>query len=923
MPTSTNKKIDGIKKSTTPATRKQWYHLTLSEVSEKLKTTKKGITPQEAKKRLEEYGPNVLPSEPRAGAVVLFFRQFRNSLTYILFIAAGVSFFLDHAIDGYIILAAVGFNVIVGFIQEYKAENALASLKKIITQTVWVVREGKEREIESSQVVPGDVLVLIPGLKIPADGRLFESEHLKINEAALTGESEAVHKSIHTLEGDLTIADQQNMIFSGTVVTEGRGKCFVVATEVSTEIGKIAQLVKQTKIPRTPLQTKLDRFSRKLGILVLGLSVGLVLFGVYDGYSFREMFITSVAVAVAAIPESLIIVVTIVLVTGMQKILKKGSLVRKLVAAETLGSTSVMCVDKTGTLTLGEMRVVRLVSAHHDSESSAGKDAKKDKMEIERGQWELRILHKIAINCNNAVIGAHPDKEDGKGSELIPEVVIGSSTEKALLLSGLESGFDEKDAESDRPRLDEIPFDSQKKFMMTLHNWTAKQNVVYMKGAPEKVINSATKIQSGRSTRKIDAAKRKELLAQYEKISRTGLRVLAAAYKSVPVSHTTFDEIPDYNEDLIFVGFWGLKDPLRPDVVSVLEETKKSGIRTIMITGDNQYTALTIARELGMKPKDDDIIDGSDLASISDRELEKVVRKVKVFSRATPEDKLRIVNALQANGEVVAMTGDGVNDAPALQKADIGVAVGSGTDVAKETADLVLLDNQFSTMVAAVRQGRVIYDNIRKVILYLLANSFTEMALVVVSMLLGWPLPILAAQILWINLVTDGLPDLALTQEPEEPEIMNEQPQKRDVPILDFERRFLIVFISIITSGVTLGLFYLVWKSTNDLDRARTVAFTAVGVESLLYVFSVRSVRSSIFETKLLANRWLIAAVGGGFFIQVLGIYLPFFQLVLRTVPLSVADWLLILVTCFWIILIIELAKHVFIVHRREVRGSA
>jgi len=916
MPNKPSKKIDGIKKSAGPLSRKEWYNLTLAEVAKKLDVTKKGLSQKVAESRLKERGGNVLPGEPATKVIVLIVRQFKNSLTYILIIAAVISFLLHNVIDSYIILAAVLFNVIVGFVQEYKAETALGSLKKVITQRVWIIRDGKEREVESRVVVPGDIVVLMPGLKVPADGRLFEDEHLKINEAVLTGESEPCHKSIHTLEGELTLADQQNMVFSGTIVTEGRGKFFVTATGIHTEIGKIAEMVREVKIPRTPLQMKLDRFSRKLGVLVLFLSLCVISLGVYSGYSFREMFVTGVAVAVAAIPESLIIVVTIVLVSGMQRILKEGSLVRKLVAAETLGSTSVICVDKTGTLTLGEMRVVRLLSDHHDSESSEKKDS--NEKDVAHGQWELRHLHKIAINCNNAVIGAEEEADDASKDALIPEVIIGSSTEKALLISGLESGFDEKDAEQDRPRLDEIPFDSQKKFMMTLHSWTAKQNVVYMKGAPEKVLASVERYQSGRAVRKIDTAKRKELIAQYEKISRQGLRVLAGAYKPVPANRKTFDELPDYNSEMIFVGFWGLKDPLREHVSDVLDATKRSGVRTIMITGDNKFTAMTIARELGLTPAPNEIIDGGDLAALSDRKLEKVVKKVKVFSRATPEDKLRIVNALQANGDVVAMTGDGVNDAPALQKADIGVAIGSGTDVAKETADLVLLDDNFSTIVAAVRQGRVIYDNIRKVILYLLANSFTEMLLIVVSLLLGWPLPILAAQILWINLVTDGLPDLALTQEPEESEVMNEPPQNRAASILDFERRFLICFISILTSAVTLGLFYLIWKTTDDVDRARTVAFTAVGVESLLYVFSVRSVRHSIFETKVFVNRWLIAAVSGGFVIQLLGVYVPFFQNVLRTVPLGVIDWALIMVVCFWIIIAIELAKHVFIAQRKE-----
>lgn len=914
MPEKPKRKIDGVKKSASAP--KEWHQLTLSETAKKLGVTKVGLSQKQVEERLANHGPNTLPEQKRAGAVVLFLRQFKNSLTCILLIAAAISFWLGDSVDAYVILAAVILNVGVGFFQEYKADAALAALKKIITQNVWVIRDGKEREVQSSTLVFGDIVALSPGLKIPADGRLFEAEYLKVSEAALTGESEACQKTTSTLAGELALADQHNMAWSGTVVAEGRGKCFVTATGSKTEIGRIARLVKETKEPRTPLQVKLDRFSRILGFGVLGLAFLVVGVGVWFGYPFREMFVTGVAVAVAAIPESLAIVVTIVLVVGMQRILKKGSLVRKLVAAETLGSTSVLCVDKTGTLTLGEMRVARLATASHDIDTVVNGHAV---AEVQRGQWELRWLHKIGINCNNAVIGSAEEKEAIEKDTLAPEVVIGSPTEKALLLSGVESGFDERSAITDRPRLDEVPFDSTKKFMATLHVWTKKQNVVYVKGAPEKILAACARIQEGKMTRVITDEKRKHLLAQYEKLSSEGLRVLGAAYKPVSVKQNAFGEIPDYGEGAVFVGFWGLKDPLRTEARETLALTKAAGVRTIMITGDNRHTAFAIAHELGLAPKKDGIIEGAEMSGLSDSELARVVKKITVFSRATPEDKLRIVRALQANGEVVAMTGDGVNDAPALRLADIGVAVGSGTDVAKETADLVLLDNNFSTLVAAVREGRVIFDNIRKVILYLLANSFTEMAVIIVALLLGWPLPILAAQILWINLVTDGFPDLALTQEPEEDEVMDEPPVARDAELLDFERKFFIAFISAVTSVVTLGLFYLVWKTSGDLDRARTVAFTAIGVESLLYVFSVRSLRRSIFETKLFENRWLLYAVGGGFVIQILGVYLPFFQKFLHTVPLSFADWLLILFACLWVIGAIEIVKHVFIAQRKVV----
>jgi len=687
----------------------------------------------------------------------------------------------------------------------------------------------------------------------------------------------------------------------------------VTATGTAAEIGKIASLVKETKEVRTPLQERFDSFSRRLGLLVLGLTALLLGVGLAYEYSFTEMFVIAVAVAVAVIPEGLVVEVTVILTIGMQRILKKGSLVRKLVAAETLGSTNVICADKTGTVTLGEMRVVHLETENHDG--VGGKKAA-DPKRLQRGALEIKRLNQIAVYCNNAVVASAEAEKATQEEELREQIVVGSPTERAILLSAVDGDFQEADLHEPRPRFDEVPFDSHKKYMATLNAWTSKQRLVYLKGAPERILSMCEHYQDGASAKKITSQKRKALFSLYEKLSGEGLRLLAGAYKAVPAAVSTFDELPRYNTGTVFTGFWGIKDPLRPEAEETIKRTAAAGIQTIIITGDNRHTALAIAAELGFKPAEDEVIAGERLASISDSELGRLVKKAKVFSRTTPTDKLRIIAALQKNGQTVAMTGDGVNDAPALAKADIGVALGSGTDVAKETADLVLLDNNFATIVAAVREGRVIFDNIRKVTLYLLSNSFTEMAVIVFGMLAGWPLPILAAQILWINLVTDGFPDLALTLEPEEPEIMDEPPRDRDEPILDFERKFFIFFISAITSVATLGLFYLIWKTTGDLDRARTVAFTAIGVESLLYVFSVRSLRHSIFETHLFTNRWLVAAVGAGFAVQFIGIYAPFFQTFLRTVPLGFSDWLLILFSCAWVIALIEIAKHYFIAQR-------
>ena len=910
------KKIEDVKIVALPSHPGEWFHLGVEDALHKLGSGRHGLTQRQVDERREKYGPNELPQEPAASLLVLFMRQFASAFTYILLIAAAISLSLGDRVDAYVIFAAVAVNVVVGFFQEYKAERALASLKKIVTHEARVVRDGQERKIPSSELTRGDLVVLSAGDKVTADGRLLAAEHLKASEAALTGESEAVAKSERALAGELLLADRHNMVFSGTVVTEGHGRFVVTATGAATEMGAIASLVKKTDEVRTPLQLRLDSFSRRLGLGVLALAGLLLGVGVLYEYTFTEMFAISVAVAVAAIPEGLVVEVTVILAIGMQRILKKGSLVRKLLAAETLGSTDVICADKTGTVTLGEMRVVHIETENH--RGAGGKKARGATL-LASAALEIKRLNQIAVFCNNAVVASAESEKSTDQEELREQLAVGSPTERAILLSAVDGDFQEADLHEMRPRFDEVPFSPEKKFMATLNAWTARQHAVYLKGAPEKIIAMCSAYQSGKASKKITPKKRKELLALYEKLSREGLRLLAGAYKAVPATATTFDELPRYNEGAVFVGFWGIKDPLRPEAERTIRETGKAGIRTIIITGDNRHTASAIARELGFDPAEDEVIDGGELAGVSDSELGRIVRKAKVFSRTTPTDKLRIIAALQKNGQTVAMTGDGVNDAPALAKADIGVALGSGTDVAKETADLVLLDNNYATIVAAVREGRVIYDNIRKVALYLLANSFTEMAVIVFGMLAGWPLPILAAQVLWINLVTDGFPDLALTLEPEEPEIMDEPPRGREEPVLDFERKFLIFFISAITSVATLGLFYLIWKTTGDLDRARTVAFTAIGVESLLYVFSVRSLRRSIFEADHFSNPWLLGAVLGGFAVQLAGIYSPFFRMFLRTVALGLSDWLLILFACAWVIGLIEIAKHYFIVQRTAV----
>ena len=907
MPKKKTKKINDIKANPKKIISQKWYNLTLNDIAKKLSVRKGGLTQNQVAEREKKYGANTLPTKIQAGILFLLLNQFKSSLTYILLVAAFISFVIGEHIDAYVILVAVGINVLVGFIQEYKAQNALESLRRVITRYVWVVRDNMERRIKSSELVPGDIVILSAGNRVPADGRLFEASHLKINEATLTGESLPCEKINHSLEGNLVIGDRHNMVFSGTVVTEGHGKFFVTHIGEETELGKIAKLVKDTKEVRTPLQNNLDSFSKKLGLLVLAMSFILMVMGVIYGYDYAEMFIISVAIAVAAIPEGLVIGVTVILAIGMQRILKKGSLVRKLVAAETLGSTNVICADKTGTVTVGQMRVAHIVTENHVFEIGSKKKKKQNEEDEEKGVWELKRLNQIAVYCSDAVIASSEHKKSTEKEGLREQTVAGTATEGAILLSAVDGDFTETDLHEARPRLDEVPFDSKHKFMATLNSWTKKQNIIYIKGAPEKILNMAQHYQAGKTSRKLTTKKRNELIKLYEKLSRQGLRVLAGAYKSSDLEHNSFDELPEYNEDLVFVGFWGIKDPLRPTAAETIKNIKKAGVRTIIITGDNRHTALAVAKELGLTPNKDEVIDGEDLASIPDSRLPEIVKKVKIFSRATPEDKLRIVSALQKNGDVVAMTGDGVNDAPALKKADIGIAMGiTGTDVAKEVSGAILVDDNFATIVNAISEGRNIYDKIIKSTRYLLSCNSGEIFSVFIAILLNFPLPLIPLQILLMNLVTDGLPAIGLGFEPSEKDIMNRPPNNPKEKPISSHTLYLIITFGILMGLGTLLLFWLYHEQ--DLSLARTIAFTTLVMFEMFAVIGSRSFKA-FNKLNPLTNKWLMYGVLSSLMIQGLVIYWPVLQPVFGTVPLTLMHWLQIIGVSSIGFFVMELSK--------------
>jgi Ca2+-transporting ATPase len=705
------------------------------------------------------------------------------------------------------------------------------------------------------------------------------------------------------VEQDAPLGDRINMVFTGTMVTRGSGEAIVTETGANTEIGKIAALLSQTKEQATPLQKKLDRFGRSIALAVLLICALIVVIGLVRGEPFVEIFTTAVAVAVSAIPEGLVVAVTIILAIGMQRTLKRNGLVRNLQAAETLGSTSVICTDKTGTLTEGNMQVVSLVTKDYHFD-----DVNQVERHEEQGLKELLFALNIGMLCNDAHVV--------ESSNLEETSIVGNLTERALLQAAMNVGLQQKKLLKAQPRVATIPFDSKIKYMATLHEHPEGGKRIYLKGAPEKMLQMSVHIRTGAESKPFTSDIRKEFDEQFTEISQSGLRLLGLGYKDVPADQTELTE-KDI-EEITFVGFVGIKDPLRPNIQETFDLTSRAGVHTVMITGDHKLTATAIAKELGFVITKDSIVTGDELHNMSQEELNRRVQDITVYARVSPEDKLNIIQAWQANGFVVAMTGDGVNDSPALKAADIGVALGSGTDVAKEAADMVLLDDNYQSIVAAVEEGRGIFDNIRKVVMYLVSDAFSEVVLIVTSLLLGLPLPVTAAQILWINLVGDSFPSIALTLEPKEKETMSEPPRAQDEPVMNKEMKLLVVIITIITGIGSLLLFIYFWNKTGDLAYARTIVFANLAVDSLLYLFAIRSLRQPILKSRLFSNWWLIGSVFASFGIQLVGIYVPFFQGLLKTVNIGWYEWMWVFIEAAIVITLIEIIKYVFIVRRQH-----
>jgi len=871
-----------------------WYILSVQEALEKLKTNKSGLSNKQASKRIDKCGFNKLVEEKPLSELKLFIFQFKSVLIYILLIAAIISGFLQEWVDFGVILAAVFLNVFLGYFQESKAQKALFELKKFLKLKAVVFRDGNKVEISVEELVPGDIIYLEAGNQVPADCRLIESHQLQAQEAILTGESEPVLKHVNAIhKQDLITAEQKNMVFMGTLISQGTALALVVNTGMSTEVGNIADILQETEEEQTPFQLQLQSFGKKIGIVLVILAFLIFIIGLFLGRSFHEIFTVSVASAVSAIPEGLPVAVTVILAVGMQRILKKKSLVRKLVAAETLGSTSVLCVDKTGTITTGVMKVEKLSTLHRENSLN-----KRDLNQIEKKLLMAGVL------CNNSTI-INPKEEQVKLK------IIGSPTEKAILYSAIDQNIDVLSWQEKFPRLAEIPFASRFRMMFTLNKFDEEKNAVYCKGAPENVLELCRYYQNGNHTPlPITKEIKQDLKQKFLKYSSKGYRILAAAYKYQDGENKEISK----SKNFIFLGFFIIRDPLREDIKKIVKDIRKAGIRIVMITGDHVLTAKSIATDMGLKVTEQTIIDGERLAKMSDADLKKVIKKVNVFARVSPKDKLKIVNAFQDADQVVAMTGDGVNDAPALKTADVGIAVGAGSEITKQTADLILLNNRLSVIVDAIREGRVIFSNIKKVVVYLLSDSFTEIILILGSLLLGLPLPLTAAQILWVNLITDSLPAASLTLEREDPDIMKQKPQPKKSRILDKEMITIIFIIGILTDLILFGLFVWLYKwQSIEIDHIRTFMFAALGIDSLFYIFSCRSLRLSIFKIKFWSNKWLLAAVGFGMLMNILPIYIPITQKLFKFTPLNGLDWILLIGLGIVAIISIEIVKYIFV----------
>lgn len=869
-----------------PDHTRRWHTIDSASTAELLGTSPDGLAGDEVRQRLEEHGPNELERERVTPWWRTALHQFTDPLIYLLLIAAVVTLLLRDYTDTGVIVVAVLLNAVIGFTQERRAQRAMRALEDMSAPHAEVVRDGQPREVESRELVPGDVVVLASGDRVPADMRLFHVQELHVDESALTGESQTVAKQVEALSDDDRVpGDQYNIVFSGTIVTRGRGWGYVVRTGTGTELGRIATAVRQVGAATTPLQEKMARFGRQIGLAVLVFSALIGAIGLWRGMAPAEVFLVAIALVVSAIPESLPVVLTVTFAVGVRRMARRNALIRSLPAVETLGSATVIGSDKTGTLTRNEMTVERIwAGGELYSVAGSGYNAEG---EVQGDGVERELAPGRPLFCT-LVTGALANEADP--AFLYGSDPTGDPTELALLAAAARGGIDARGLRSTHRRVEMLPFESERRFMATL-NEGPDGHSLYIKGAPEAVIARCARQAGMDGETELDE---EEVRHAATGLAGEGLRVLAMAFKQHDGPTL---ERRALEGGFTLVGLQGMRDPIREEVFQAVRDAHTAGIRVLMLTGDHVATAAAVGRELHLHEEGARAVEGSELSGMPDEELDEVVREVNVYARVAPEHKLRIVERLKAQGQVVAVTGDGVNDAPALRAAHIGIAMGmAGTDVAREASDLVLADDNFATITAAVEEGRVVFANVRKVTFFLLSTSAADVLAILFALLVGWPIPFTAAQILWVNLVTDGLQDMALAFEPPERDLLKRPPRPRDEGVITLRVLERIGVIGLFMGAGTLGMFWWTWSSTGDVDLARTIGMTQLVVFNFFHAFNCRSLDASLLSIPPFTNRFLFASVAGAALAQLAVLHLPFLQSVFRTQPLGMDIWLITLV---------------------------
>ena len=892
-----------------------WHTQEPGEVFDALKTSDGGLSANEAVRRLKAQGANTLPEAKVDGLVVIFLQQFKSPLIYVLFGAGGILLLLGDAVDALIILFVLVFNAVVGAVQEGRAQNTLRALKKFVATTATVLRDREEVVVPDREVVVGDIILLQEGEKVPADARLISVSGLKVDEASLTGESEPATKTIAAIVGEIPAPEQRNMVFKGSNVVSGSGRAVVVGTGVHTIIGAIAKEI-STIDSEIPLKANIRHLSRAIIIVVAVVSVLLFLLGLLRGQELMVIFAAVVSLAVSVIPEGLPIVITLVLATGVWRMSRRNALVKKLQAVEALGQASVIAVDKTGTITKNEL-VIREVWTDGKAFTVGGVGYEpKGEVQLEgsvvdaANHPELLLTGKMAAFCTNARVTFLEKTNTWR--------VTGDPTEAAMRIWGEKAGFVKDELLRESPFVSEIPFDYKRKYHATVHKVGGK-NFLVVEGAPEVVLAACAHIHKGGKVQPMRAKDKAELEQVLAHMSHRGLRVVAGAMRKQMPGNLGEESV----QGLTFVSFFGMQDVLRTEVADSIARATAAGIKVVMITGDHKLTARAIAAEAGIWHEGDEVLTGAEIDALSDTELASQLARVSVFARVTPEHKLRIIVAYKKRGEVVAMTGDGVNDAPPLVAADLGVAMGKiGTEVAKEAADIVLLDDNFESIVAAVEEGRSISKTIKKVILYLFSTSLGEVLVITAALVLGYPLPLLASQIIWLNFVTDGFLTVALAMEPKEEGLLSGKFQKQKKYLVD---RLMVVTMFTMALPMMVGsivLFHFYYEY--DFAKASTIALTAMAVFQWFNVWNSRSETKSIFRMNFFSNWYLIAATVLVVVLQILAVYTPFFQHILRTVPLTFMEWLLIVPVAASIVVVEEVRKFIYrrMLARRHARAK-